>query len=799
MDRLQNRSQKKRLGLIGAAVILLVACAVLADYWTAVPSGTSASFVGRDQCISCHQDQTDAFTGSHHDKAMDFATVETVLGDFDDATIEHYGVTSRLFRDGDRFMINTEGPDGKMQDFHVKYVFGVEPLQQYMVELDRPDDAKSDVAKSQKNSNADHVVATTRISLQSEQPETDLTSEAIGRVQVLRISWDTANQRWFYLSPPDVDEKLAPDDPLHWTGIAQRWQTMCANCHSTNLQENFDPTSNRYHTTYSEIDVSCESCHGPGSLHVELANKTSLFWDRNHGYGLAKLKGDDPEPQLQACAPCHSRRGVLSGDYSAGDPFCNHFQLETMREDTYHADGQIKDEVYVYGSFIQSKMYHKGIRCTDCHDPHSLELKHKGNETCTSCHQHSAGKYDVPSHHHHAVGTAGSMCVNCHMPHTTYMGVDKRRDHSLRVPRPDLSVSLGTPNACSHCHVEDQLQSLSDDAKQLVKGKEYADWIRLADQDDELAGAIATTDRWCDEACEKWYGESRKQPKHYAETIANFRRGRDGSIKEMLELAMSSPAEPSAVPDMARASIYRELAESGINMTSASKPLVAEIEDKNNHPMVRASAIAAIANAAPDRAREVIMKMLSDDSRLVRIEAAQTLINTGIYRSLTGAESLQVDPILDTEVYGNLMQSNDRAGAHITWAMVQEQRGNYREAIEAYQTAIRIEPNTTGARTNLAGLLDNLAENPESGQAEELRASAKKLRKDELPLLGRDADLAPTSAPLQYRYGLALYLDGQMEAALERLNQAVDLQPDAPTFKQARDLLQEKIDNEGLE
>ncbi len=190
--------------------------------------------------------------------------------------------------------------------------------------------------------------------------------------------------------------------------------------------------SERYHTTFSEIDVSCEACHGPGSLHVELANSRSLFWDRNHGYGLAQLKGDDPEPQLQTCAPCHSRRGVLNADFRPGDHYTDHYALELLRPDTYHADGQIKDEVYVYGSFIQSKMYHKGIRCTDCHDPHSLQLKHPGNETCTSCHQHAAGKYDVPSHHHHTPGTPGAMCVNCHMPHTTYMAVDPRRDHSLR-------------------------------------------------------------------------------------------------------------------------------------------------------------------------------------------------------------------------------------------------------------------------------------------------------------------------------------------------------------------------------
>ena len=382
-----SRIPLNRTTLISGVVALALIGGVFADYWSARPPGIEATFVGRSSCADCHQAEAAAYQGSHHDLAMDLATEETVLGDFNDATLEHDGMVSRMYRDGDRFMVYTEGEDGQMQDFEVKYVFGVEPLQQYMVEFDRT---------------------------------SDMPADQVSRVQVLRISWDTKEKRWFYLRPPDVDEKLEPDDPLHWTGIAQRWQTMCADCHSTNLARNFDANSNRYHTTFSEIDVSCEACHGPGSLHVELAQDKSLFWDRRYGYGLAKLKGDDPEPQLQTCAPCHSRRGILDSSFRAGDSYCDHFQLELLRPDTYFADGQIKDEVYVYGSFIQSRMYHKGIRCTDCHDPHSLQLKHPGNETCTSCHQHSAGKYDVPSHHHHVPGTAGAMCVDCHMPCLLY-------------------------------------------------------------------------------------------------------------------------------------------------------------------------------------------------------------------------------------------------------------------------------------------------------------------------------------------------------------------------------------------
>ncbi|MEM9589361.1 MAG: multiheme c-type cytochrome, partial [Planctomycetota bacterium] len=540
---------------------LVLAGGVLADYWNALPADAEATFVGRESCIDCHPGESQSFAGSHHDLAMDVATDETVLGDFDDATIEHDGIVSRLFRDGDRFMVRTEGETGEMEDFEIKYVFGVDPLQQYMVEFDRPK---------------------------------DLPSDQIARLQVLRISWDTHAKRWFYLRPPDVDDKLEPDDPLHWTGIAQRWQTMCADCHSTDLRRNFDVATQQYHTTFSEIDVSCEACHGPGSLHLELANRRSLFWDRNHGYGLAKLKGKDPTAQLESCAPCHSRRGVMQEGFQPGQDYCNFFQLENLREETYHRDGQIKDEVYVYGSFVQSKMYHQGIRCTDCHDPHTAQLKHEGNAVCTSCHQHAAGKYDVPSHHHHAVGTEAAQCVNCHMPHTTYMDVDARRDHSLRVPRPDLSVKLGTPNACSGCHVTDQLDSLKQSVAPEVLETlvDYADWQLAAEDNAAIADAIMTTDQWCDDACEKWYGEQRKQPAHFAEALAAFRDGEASADDRMLRLILTP--EPFT-PSLARATA---LAEFGASGTPKSHVAAAKILESPEEPAeLRAAAAQAMSTA----------------------------------------------------------------------------------------------------------------------------------------------------------------------------------------------------------
>ncbi|WP_315852501.1 tetratricopeptide repeat protein [Roseimaritima ulvae] len=748
--------------LIVAGGCGVLAVGVLADYLRpGLPPDATASYVGRQTCVECHREESEKFAGSHHDHAMDLATPETVLGDFDDATLEHDGIVSRMFRRGDQFMIHTEGPDGQMQDFQVKYVFGLTPLQQYMVEFDR----NETVAENE-----------------------------IARLQVLRISWDTENKRWFYLRPPDVADKLQPDDPLHWTGIAQRWQTMCAECHSTNLVRGFDDQDLTYHTTFSEIDVSCEACHGPASLHLELAERKSLFWDRHHGYGLVKLKGEDSEPQLQACAPCHSRRGLMDASYQAGDAFCDHFNLELLHEATYFADGQIKDEDYVYGSFIQSRMYHKNIRCTDCHDPHSLQLKFPGNATCTSCHQHAAGKYDTPAHHHHAVGTPGAACVNCHMPTRTYMEVDPRRDHSLRIPRPDLSVQLGTPNACSGCHISDQLEKVDADKRDELL--EYADWQAAIEAGDEsLAALMRATDQWCDEACEQWYGAERRRNPHFAEAITAYRKGDPDGVDQLLKIAVQPNLQ---TPAIARATALDELTADRSTIVRSVESAIQILADPQQEPMVRAAAIRLLtASPLPPTAMwRQLQPSLSADSRLERHEAAVGLARPAIYHELSAAQRRQLDTAL-LEVREAMMSANDRAGAHLGWAQLCEQRGMEAQAISAYETAIRVEPLRTGARPNLAALLEQLAQrdrgrvSPETLQRR--LARAKQLRSEELPLLERDAGLVPDNAFLQYRLGLAYYLDGQFDAALAKLERAVELSPEDANFQQALQLLKEKL------
>ena len=682
---MSNSTRYGRLPLLILGVMLLGTAAIVgADWFSALPATATASYVGRDSCAQCHAAQVDQWHGSHHDRAMELPTEASVLGDFDDSSFTRFGVTTRFFRRDGKYFVNTEGPDGELQDFEIKYTFGVEPLQQYMVEF--PD----------------------------------------GRVQVLRVSWDTVKNEWFYVTPPDVlDERILPGDPLHWTGIGQNWNTMCAECHSTNLQKNYDLASNTYKTTYSEIDVSCETCHGPGSLHVQLAESNSLFWDRHRGYGLTVGLKESAAEELESCAPCHSRRSQIHANYHAGNKFLDHFDPALLREGLYHADGQILDEVYVYGSFLQSKMHAKGVRCTDCHNPHSLKLKFEGNRLCAQCHQ--PGKYDSPTHHHHT-DPAATQCVNCHMMEQHYMVVDRRRDHSFRIPRPDLSEQIGTPNACNSCH---------------TKPEESAAWAA--------------------QAVREWYGDERpddveRKGPHYGVAIEAGRRAAPEGVDLLKQLLRRRET-----PDIVRATAVELLA--NYPSVDANRVTREHIDDSN--AMVRTAGLRSLSLEWLAKFPQQVALQLEDSIRLVRMAAA---------RRLAGETSRLLEPqyrdALDRAIieYREAQEvMAERAAAQLNLAALSQAQGNARATQQSLRTAIRLEPYLSGVRDKLAQLLEQTGGDPDD---------VRRLREEEAELLARDCQLLPESAPLRYRRGMLLYLLGEYDEARESLEKACEFGPD---------------------
>ena len=677
------------LGFVGAAALAW-------DWFTVLPRGSvaKARYVGRSTCADCHQAQHNLWLGSDHDRAMELATEKSVLADFDNTSFTYHGVTTRFFRRDGKFLVNAEGPDGQHRDYEIKYTFGVRPLQQYMVEF--PD----------------------------------------GRVQVLRVSWDTENKKWFYVTPPDVtDERIEPGDPLHWTGIAQNWNTTCTDCHSTNVHKNYDPHTDTYRTSFNEIDVSCEECHGPGGVHVDLARSWSPFWDRNVGYGLASLKNKNTDVQLEMCAKCHARRYQIHEDFRPGKPFLDHYEPVTLANNLYHADGQILDEVYEYGSFVQSKMYANRVQCSDCHDPHSLKLKFTGNQLCAQC--HVPAKYDTPAHHHHPVDSAGAQCVECHMPSRVYMVIDERRDHSFRVPRPDLSVELGTPNACNDCHTR-----------------------------------VDETYQWAADAVRTWYGERRPDDPHWAPALAAGRAGKP-EAEELLAEAMERKATPAIV----RATAVDLLANYPTSRSIALRQEALRDED----PFVRLTAVRALSDLLEPMMVAELAPKLSDSTRDVRLAAAGRLA----YMPLEYLTDSQRDAFERAMIEFRESQelSLDHAGGHLTLGALDRHHGRIPQAVDHLRAAIRLEPYIAGPRAELASLLQE-----QKGDSTEIR----RLREEEADLMERDAKLAPGNSQIWYQLGLLRYLLGDLEQAQRAIGEAVRLAPRSYEYLMALALLHER-------
>ncbi|MCA9132869.1 MAG: HEAT repeat domain-containing protein, partial [Planctomycetales bacterium] len=431
----------------------------------------------------------------------------------------------------------------------------------------------------------------------------------------------------------------------------------------------------------------------------------------------------------------------------------------------------------------QSKMYHKGIRCSDCHDPHTARLKQQGNQVCTSCHQHPTAKYDSVAHHFHPPGP-GTQCVDCHMPATTYMGVDARRDHSFRIPRPDISLAIDTPNACAACHLEPG--NVSEEKRPLLPL--YQDWLAAAREGDaEVQAELQRVNDWCDAACEKWYGENRRRDQHFGLAIAAGQRGDPTAAEQLQQLLAQRGAQ---APYIARATALDVLRQ--VDPQAAAAAAVKAMEDE--HPLVRSTATSALlASPQPTRSVSLLEKALADPVRVVRTEAARNLLEypQSMWSASAAADLRQAL----SELSAGLEYSNDRAGAHLTLAILAELQGRKQQAITHYETAIAVEPQATGARTNLAKLLeDSLPPSQAAATSPSpLQQEITRLRQEELPLLARDAGLLPQAAALQYRYGLALYLDGQKEAALEYLRKAAELDEVEVSFAEATAMLLESL------
>ncbi len=513
-------------------ILLLAACAK-DKYQNSNTLGFHAeapSYIGSNNCIGCHQEAYNTWEGSHHDLAMKIANDSTVLGNFNNVKVEIDGVRYNFFkRDGD-FLVSITEIDKTEAEYKITYAFGVTPLQQYLVDF------------------------------------------GDGKKQVLRVTWDGVEKKWYHQYKGD---KIEPHDWLHWTRSAQNWNTMCAECHSTNLKKNYDIDSDSFNTTYDEINVACESCHGPASKHVNWAK------DNPDGKDAYIISGEGQTQQMNLCAPCHARRVKLTPDLKPGETFENQYMVQNITPNFYHGDGQIDEEDYVYGSFKQSKMYDEGVTCTDCHNAHSLKLKFNDNRLCTQC--HISADYDTEKHHFHEANTNSSLCINCHMTGKDYMGNDFRRDHSFRIPRPDQSAKYGTPNACTGCH----------------QGK---------------------SNKWAADAIVKWYGTERAS--HFSDALLlSSKVNVSNSERAMLDHFIND----LQYPDIARATVIENL---NYDTQESFNSLFKALQDSS--AAVKFNALMKFRSLPPEMRKSTALKYMGDSLRLVRIGAAQIVMDIDI-------------------------------------------------------------------------------------------------------------------------------------------------------------------------
>jgi predicted CXXCH cytochrome family protein len=662
---------------------------------------TAATFVGSEACAGCHRSEAELWRSSQHKRAMDHATDKSVLGDFSGASLDYYGVHSRFFRQDGKFLVETDGPDGRLSTFEVKYTFGLDPLQQYLVEF--PD----------------------------------------GRLQALSLAWDSrpkdkGGQRWFHLYP---DEEIRHDDVLHWTRLNQNWNFMCAECHSTGVRKNYDAAADRFATTWAEISIGCEACHGQGSRHVSWAHDRQSWWpfgknddptkgllvrfDERHditwpidprtGNATRRIAPATLRKEVETCGLCHARRAGFSEDWIPGRPLSDTHFVSPLARGLYHADGQMRDEVYNYGSFKQSKMFAAGVTCSDCHEPHGAKLRAPGDGVCLQC--HSSDKYAAATHHRHEGANPPLACASCHMPARTYMVVDRRHDHGFRVPRPDLSARHDTPNACNDCHADKSAQ-------------------------------------WAASAIERWHGATRKGFQTYAAAF-------HGAWTDRADAAalLGVVAGDTNVPGFVRASALTGLAAhvSPANMNVARSGL------SDPDPLVRIGALDMLEALPASQIWPLVSPLLSDSNRGVRIRAA----------ALLAAVPTTSQPAADRERFERAAAefiaaqrlNADRPEARSALGNFYARRGLAKDAEAEYKAALRLSPHYAPTAANLADLYRQLGRD---GDGENVLRTA--------------VATSPQDAGLHHALGLTLTRLKRPEAALGELQRAAELDPDRARY-----------------
>lgn len=596
------------------------------------------TYVGSVKCKSCHAKEFSDWSASDHHLAMQLPDAKSVLGDFTQQLKNREGRKVIFSEENGNYYVSIEDENRKLIKHTVAYTFGHYPLQQYLITFPK------------------------------------------GHYQVLHWAWDSRSkkeggQAWYNIFP---NQSFASDDPQHWTGIDFRWNHMCAECHSTNLVKNYDPKNESYNTTFSELNVACEACHGPASAHLnwtqqlsgKLPSQLAAMENKGFNISLSGLKqanwifkpgavnAHKKDTKLKAnwesmCGGCHARRVTIKEGFTSGDQFLDYYKPLLLDPAHYHPDGYVNDEVFVWGSFTQSKMHRKGVQCMDCHNAHSLKINTSIPEKiCSRCHLPNV--YDQASHHFHQVQAPS--CIDCHMPRTTFMQVDARADHSMRIPRPDLSLIHDGPNACNKCH---------------------------KDQDPA----------WAQAAIQKWYPKGKWKKNHFAQTFVQAIAQDPASIKR-IDLLLQKP-KLAAIVKASSLSLLKTFIRTH---NSALKIVLREVDSA--FALIRLAAADALGQAAPQLdVFRALMKLSNDPRRSVRVEAARSL---SVYMPVLPPKERQAVAALVESVFNAEKLHLDTFEANYNIGLIYQNLGDPGKSINYHQKSLDINPYGLSSMLNLA-------------------------------------------------------------------------------------------------
>lgn len=439
----------------------------------------------------------------------------------------------------------------------------------------------------------------------------------------------------------------------------------------------------------------------------------------------------------------------MTDSYAHKGNFLDHYNPTLPHPDSYFADGQIKEEVYVYGSFLQSKMFGEEIKCNDCHDPHSLELKANvtDNTLCMQCHE---PRYNTADHHKHKVNTEASQCISCHMPGRYYMEVDFRRDHSFRVPRPDLSVQFNTPNACNDCHEEQSPE-------------------------------------WAAKAVEEWYGPERAD--HFSEVLLKANERGPEALPDLKQLIADT-----IQPDIARATAVWYAGQ----FPSRESQNLLEQTLNDDSPLVRNSTARALASFPPNLKNPVLQDALDDSLRAVRLAAAEGLAESSAAEMAFNMKKPFNDALEEYKRYLDVSQYFPQG--QMNRGQFFENKGQITSAMEAYKEALEKDPYFNPARINLAYLYNRQGNNSEAEKLLEividqepgygpahyslalLLAEEKQLAQA-APHFEKAAELMPQNTRVRYNWAISLQQMNRPQQAEKAYLQAIELEPDNPDYR----------------